>query len=84
MADWLPHPLVRHRGQRHLKQCRGQYDSSCADPERMADSFMQVERINKTLQPNMGSGVYLKTWTGTINGDPPTGGGGGSGTFRCF
>ena len=28
----------------------------------------------------MGSGVYFKTWTGTVNGSPPVGGGGGGGT----
>ena len=36
-------------------------------------------RLNPQIQPNMGSGVYFKTWTGTVNGAPPTGGGGGGG-----
>ncbi|KAF4607876.1 hypothetical protein EYR40_000212 [Pleurotus pulmonarius] len=36
-------------------------------------------RIDPNLQPNMGNGVYFKSWTGTINGSPPTGGGGGTG-----
>jgi galacturan 1,4-alpha-galacturonidase len=30
------------------------------------------------------SQVYLKTWTGTVNGVPPTGGGGGGGYVRNF
>ncbi|KAI0795696.1 pectin lyase fold/virulence factor [Abortiporus biennis] len=34
-------------------------------------------RLDPKLQPNMHSGVYLKTWTGSVNGVPPTGGGGG-------
>lgn len=27
----------------------------------------------------MVSGVYFKSWDGTVNGEPPTGGGGGGG-----
>lgn len=38
-----------------------------------------TQRLDPSVQPNMGSGVYFKTWTGTVNGAPPTGGGGGGG-----
>jgi len=38
-------------------------------------------RLNASIQPNMVSGVYFKTWTGTVNGVPPTGGGGGGGAL---
>ncbi|KAH9850890.1 pectin lyase-like protein [Lenzites betulinus] len=36
-------------------------------------------RLDPSIQPNMVSGVYLKTWTGSVHGSPPTGGGGGGG-----
>ncbi|VDC03660.1 unnamed protein product [Peniophora sp. CBMAI 1063] len=57
----------------------GQYVNMSDIVDNVTLSNVVVERINKTLQPNMGAGVYLKTWTGTVNGEPPTGGGGGSG-----
>ena len=44
--------------------------------------FSQVFRINTSVQPNMGTGVYLKSWDGTVNGSPPTGGGGGGGLVK--
>jgi galacturan 1,4-alpha-galacturonidase len=40
---------------------------------------IEMIRINSTLQPNMKNGIYFKTWTGSINGSPPTGGGGAGG-----
>ncbi|KAM5545507.1 hypothetical protein V8D89_000545 [Ganoderma adspersum] len=40
---------------------------------------LKMVRLDPQVQPNMGSGVYFKTWTGTVNGVPPTGGGGGGG-----
>ena len=36
-------------------------------------------RLDPQVQPNMVSGVYFKSWDGTVNGAPPTGGGGGGG-----
>ncbi|KAI0826183.1 pectin lyase fold/virulence factor [Irpex lacteus] len=39
----------------------------------------KLVRLDSKVQPNMGSGVYFKTWTGSVNGVPPTGGGGGGG-----
>ncbi|KAI9060705.1 glycoside hydrolase family 28 protein [Trametes sanguinea] len=36
-------------------------------------------RLDPKVQPNMGSGIYFKTWTGSVHGSPPTGGGGGGG-----
>ncbi|RDB28139.1 putative galacturan 1,4-alpha-galacturonidase A [Hypsizygus marmoreus] len=41
-----------------------------------------MTRIDPNIQPNMGNGVYFKTWTGTVNGSPPTGGGGGYGSVN--
>ena len=40
---------------------------------------VQAIRLNATVQPNMGTGIYLKTWTDSVHGVPPTGGGGGGG-----
>ncbi|KAF8062402.1 pectin lyase fold/virulence factor [Lyophyllum atratum] len=41
-----------------------------------------ITRIDPNVQPNMANGVYFKTWTGSVNGVPPTGGGGGSGSVN--
>ncbi|KAF9463234.1 pectin lyase fold/virulence factor [Collybia nuda] len=41
-----------------------------------------MTRIDPNVQPNMGNGVYFKSWTGTVNGVPPTGGGGGTGNVN--
>ncbi|EJT99150.1 pectin lyase-like protein [Dacryopinax primogenitus] len=38
-----------------------------------------ITRLDHSIQPNMGGGVYFKTWTGETVGVPPTGGGGGTG-----
>ncbi|KAJ7213449.1 pectin lyase fold/virulence factor, partial [Mycena pura] len=43
---------------------------------------MTMTRINASIQPNMGNGVYFKSWDGSVNGAPPTGGGGGSGFVK--
>ncbi|KAI0350795.1 pectin lyase-like protein [Trametes cingulata] len=40
---------------------------------------LKLLRLDPQVQPNMVSGVYLKTWTGSVHGSPPTGGGGGGG-----
>lgn len=40
---------------------------------------VKMVRLDPQVQPNMKNGVYLKSWTGTVNGAPPTGGGGGGG-----
>ncbi|KAI0750513.1 pectin lyase fold/virulence factor [Fomes fomentarius] len=40
---------------------------------------IQFIRLDSQVQPNMNNGVYFKTWTGTVNGEPPMGGGGGGG-----
>ncbi|KAJ7186253.1 pectin lyase fold/virulence factor [Mycena pura] len=34
---------------------------------------MTMTRINASIQPNMGNGVYFKSWDGSVNGAPPTG-----------
>ncbi|KDR77161.1 hypothetical protein GALMADRAFT_433038 [Galerina marginata CBS 339.88] len=52
----------------------------------MSDSVINVDmenlrmiRLPTDVQPNMANGVYFKSWTGTVNGVPPTGGGGATG-----
>ncbi|TBU44150.1 pectin lyase fold/virulence factor [Dichomitus squalens] len=40
---------------------------------------LKLLRLDPQVQPNLVSGVYLKSWTGTVHGSPPTGGGGGGG-----
>ncbi|KAJ7177653.1 pectin lyase fold/virulence factor, partial [Mycena filopes] len=40
---------------------------------------LTMTRINASVQPNMQNGVYFKSWDGSINGAPPTGGGAGTG-----
>ncbi|KAI0750515.1 pectin lyase-like protein [Fomes fomentarius] len=40
---------------------------------------LKLIRLDSQVQPNMVSGVYFKSWGGTVNGEPPTGGGGGGG-----
>ncbi|PPQ79080.1 hypothetical protein CVT25_002305 [Psilocybe cyanescens] len=43
---------------------------------------LRMIRLDPNVQPNMGSGVYFKTWDGTVNGAPPTGGGGAGGLVQ--
>ncbi|KAF9485615.1 pectin lyase-like protein [Pholiota conissans] len=43
---------------------------------------LQMIRLDPNVQPNMGSGVYFKSWDGSVNGSPPTGGGGAKGTVN--
>lgn len=40
---------------------------------------IQLLRLPTDVQPNLNNGVYLKSWTGTSSGSPPTSGGGGDG-----
>ncbi|KAI0701937.1 pectin lyase fold/virulence factor [Cytidiella melzeri] len=44
---------------------------------------VKLLRLNPQVQPNMGSAIYFKTWSGTVNGVSPTGGGGGGGFVSC-
>ncbi|KAF8153063.1 pectin lyase fold/virulence factor [Crassisporium funariophilum] len=55
----------------------------------MSDNVVNVEmenlrmiRLDPNVQPNMGSGVYFKSWDGSVNGAPPTGGGAGGGMVK--
>ncbi|KAJ7224758.1 pectin lyase fold/virulence factor [Mycena rebaudengoi] len=43
---------------------------------------LKILRIDTRVQPNMAHGVYFKSWDGTVNGAPPTGGGGSTGFLR--
>jgi len=60
----------------------GQYEQFDDIVENVVLEDMQMIRLNASIQPNMVSGVYFKTWTGTVNGVPPTGGGGGGGFVK--
>ncbi|KAJ7224760.1 pectin lyase fold/virulence factor [Mycena rebaudengoi] len=60
----------------------GQYANLSDIVENVLLEDLQLLRIDPSVQPNMGNGVYLKSWTGTVNGMPPTGGGGGPGLVK--
>jgi len=57
----------------------GQYANLSDIVNNVTFENVRMIRLDSKVQPNMQSGVYLKTWTGTVNGAPPTGGGGGGG-----
>ncbi|KAF9037384.1 pectin lyase-like protein [Hymenopellis radicata] len=57
----------------------GQYANLSDNVQNVHLEDLKILRIDSNIQPNMGNGVYLKSWTGSINGSPPTGGGGGTG-----
>ncbi|KAG7451524.1 pectin lyase-like protein [Guyanagaster necrorhizus] len=57
----------------------GQYYNLSDQVDNVHLEDLQMIRIDANVQPNMETGVYFKTWTGTVNGSPPTGGGGGKG-----
>jgi hypothetical protein len=40
---------------------------------------LRMIRLPASVQPDMGNGVYFKSWTGEVVGTPPVGGGGGTG-----
>ncbi|EKM78503.1 hypothetical protein AGABI1DRAFT_121554 [Agaricus bisporus var. burnettii JB137-S8] len=60
----------------------GQYANLTELVENVWLEDLTMTRIDPNVQPNMQNGVYFKTWTGSINGEPPTGGGGGPGMVR--
>ncbi|KAJ7847819.1 pectin lyase fold/virulence factor [Mycena olivaceomarginata] len=57
----------------------GQYANLTDIVENVFMENLTMTRISSTVQPNMQNGVYFKSWDATINGAPPTGGGGGMG-----
>ncbi|KAI0773033.1 pectin lyase-like protein [Trametes elegans] len=57
----------------------GQYADLPDIVDHLTIEDVKMIRLDPQVQPNMGSGVYFKTWTGSVNGSPPTGGGGGGG-----
>ncbi|THH14431.1 hypothetical protein EW146_g5896 [Bondarzewia mesenterica] len=64
--------LARYRGERVHAEPKGTIA--------VLKSYHEIMiRLDPEVQPNMQSGVYFKSWTGTVNGVPPTGGGGGGG-----
>ncbi|KZT50621.1 glycoside hydrolase family 28 protein [Calocera cornea HHB12733] len=60
----------------------GQYVDLPDYVENVLLEYFTMTRISHDAQPNMGSGVYFKTWTGVSVGLPPTGGGGGTGQVK--
>ncbi|KDQ56690.1 glycoside hydrolase family 28 protein [Jaapia argillacea MUCL 33604] len=60
----------------------GQYVDLPDNVENVVMENLQLLRLPTNIQPNMGSGVYFKSWTATVNGTPPTGGGGGTGYVK--
>ncbi|KZV83105.1 pectin lyase-like protein [Exidia glandulosa HHB12029] len=57
----------------------GQYVGQPDIVENVTMQNLRMLRLPTQVQPNMKNGVYLKTWTGSVTGTPPTGGGGGGG-----
>ncbi|KAJ6481930.1 pectin lyase fold/virulence factor [Mycena sanguinolenta] len=57
----------------------GQYVNLTDIVENVYMENLTMTRIASTVQPNMNNGVYFKSWDGSINGAPPTGGGAGGG-----
>ncbi|KAF5361505.1 hypothetical protein D9758_006142 [Tetrapyrgos nigripes] len=54
----------------------GQYANLSDIVENVHMEDLKLVRIDSDIQPNMKNAVYFKTWSGTVNGEPPTGGGG--------
>ncbi|KAJ7173003.1 pectin lyase fold/virulence factor [Mycena crocata] len=57
----------------------GQYANLTDIVENVLMEGLKMTRIDASVQPNMQNGVYFKSWDGSVNGAPPTGGGGGAG-----
>ncbi|KAJ6488651.1 pectin lyase fold/virulence factor [Mycena vitilis] len=57
----------------------GQYANLSDVVENVLLQDVQLLRLDAAVQPNMQNGVYFKSWDGSVNGAPPTGGGGGTG-----
>ncbi|KAJ9101900.1 hypothetical protein QFC21_003240 [Naganishia friedmannii] len=57
----------------------GQYQDQEDIVENVYIENLAVSRIDSRVQPNMGNGIYMKTWVGVKNGEPPISGGGGTG-----
>ncbi|EIN14755.1 hypothetical protein PUNSTDRAFT_154787 [Punctularia strigosozonata HHB-11173 SS5] len=60
----------------------GQYVDLPDIVENVTMQNLHLIRLNSSIQPNMQNGVYLKSWDGTVNGVPPTGGGGATGHVK--
>ncbi|TDL27845.1 pectin lyase-like protein [Rickenella mellea] len=60
----------------------GQYVQFNDIVENVVMDNLLLTRLDPSVQPNMVSGVYFKSWTGTSNGLPPTAGGGGGGFVK--
>ncbi|EIW77480.1 hypothetical protein CONPUDRAFT_180601 [Coniophora puteana RWD-64-598 SS2] len=60
----------------------GQYIDLPDYVENVTMENLHVLRINPEIEPNMMYGVYLKSWSGTVNGTPPDYGGGGTGSVK--
>ncbi|KAI0922650.1 hypothetical protein AcV5_009568 [Taiwanofungus camphoratus] len=57
----------------------GQYYNLFDNVNNVTLEDMTMVHLDPKIQPNMGHGVYFKSWTGTTIGFPPVEGGGGPG-----
>ncbi|KZT00729.1 glycoside hydrolase family 28 protein [Laetiporus sulphureus 93-53] len=57
----------------------GQYRDLFDHVENVTMEDLHMVHLDSKVQPNMGSGAYFKSWTGTTIGFPPIDGGGGLG-----
>ncbi|KAF8581109.1 glycoside hydrolase family 28 protein [Ramaria rubella] len=57
----------------------GQYQQFDDNVENVYFENITTQKPPLSVQPNMVHGIYVKTWSGSVHGSPPTGGGGGGG-----
>ncbi|PPR03386.1 hypothetical protein CVT24_012511 [Panaeolus cyanescens] len=57
----------------------GQYANMTDIVQNVNIENVKLIRLDPRAQPNLVNGVYFKSWTGSVNGSPPNGGGGGPG-----
>jgi len=57
----------------------GQYVQFDDNVDQVLIEDLELIRLPTSVQPNMANAVYFKSWDGSVNGSPPTGGGGAGG-----
>ncbi|KDR70737.1 hypothetical protein GALMADRAFT_144615 [Galerina marginata CBS 339.88] len=57
----------------------GQYANMSDQVSNVDMENLRLIRLPSNVQPIMAHGVYFKSWSGSVNGAPPTGGGAGPG-----
>jgi hypothetical protein len=50
----------------------------------LMEDIRVIRHPNRESQPLLANGIYFKSWDGSVNGAPPTGGGGANGTVSNF